>query len=1292
MPHPFRRQRVKVLFGIFAFGLSSVEVLALNPELGIHQYNIRTWRRPNGLPTNAINSIAQSSEGHVWLGTSKGLVVFDGITFNSIGLPGQEKSRPLFVAAMQRRSAGGFWLGLERGGYGYFENQHYFPLQESEQGKALFSTRVVEEAQGGGLFVGFVGSAAQVRPDGSLDVFSPNTDVQAIHQDKEGRVWLGTTSKGLQVLEKGVVRTIEGPAAQLWEGALITSVTVDHKGTIWVGASNGLHRLNPDFSPGAPTGIKAQTNALLVDGHGVLWIGTQSAGLIQYKKGAFSKIEQRDGLASNRILSLELSDEGSLWVGTEDGLSQLADVKFPVFSSAEGMPGEACLSVAAGRNGGVWLGTNNGLGFIKNGEHKAFGINGTDGFSSQWIKRIYPAKNGDVYLLGGSRDISCFRNGKVIQTWYAEQWPQALTEDKIGVILCAGESLYRLGSTGLEPYRLADGSEPVFAWINETLSAADGALWLATKAGVSCIRDGVVTDLCQGKALQDPAFYHLSEDSAGGLWAGRSCGLVRFYKGKLQTIGYQQGLHDEVTYSMVADQLGNFWFDSPSGIFKVKEEQLIAVAEGREPVLSCTVFDGQHVVKTTDKSSREYSGALTAEGQIWLPSAKGAIRIDPLRVTTNSQVPPLFIQRVLVDGMVVPEQPSPQLQPGAGNLEFDYTALDYQAPERIRFRYRLLGFQNDWVEAGARRSAFYTNLNPGFYRFEVQACNADGIWNREGRSYGFTLTPRFYQTSQFRVLSAFGACAVFGIVGLVRFRRRKQEMEATQKQELLQRQMIEGAPVSMVMLEDGSRVLHVNSTFTKTFGYTTDELTDIRTWWASVYVPEPNPEGEAKAAMQDSLASRSEGPDTKERQEVTLRTKEGSPLVIVVRPSQVGERILLVLIDITETRRADKERERLEERLRHAQKMEAIGQLSGGVAHDFNNLLTVIVGNLGMIECEEVLSDTIRDSLKDIKTAAQRAANLTKQLLAFSRKQALRTDRLDLNALVSDTGRMLKRTLGGHIALTVSLSAESIFVKADQGMIEQVLINLALNARDAMPTGGSLSLQTLLPEEVSLLHPHKPERGQVKYVCIRIADTGMGMTPEVLAHIFEPFYTTKEVGRGTGLGLATAYGIVEQHGGWFEVRSQPQEGSCFSFYLPLLPEGEPPALSMVRPAASSAATAKVILLVEDDAGVRLLARRTLELKGHRVLDASSGPAGYALWKEKRDQIELIFTDVVMPNGMNGIEMANRILEEKPELRVIYTSGYSVEVAGGHFSGREGVDFLPKPYTKEELWQIVDRED
>ncbi len=413
---------------------------------------------------------------------------------------------------------------------------------------------------------------------------------------------------------------------------------------------------------------------------------------------------------------------------------------------------------------------------------------------------------------------------------------------------------------------------------------------------------------------------------------------------------------------------------------------------------------------------------------------------------------------------------------------------------------------------------------------------------------------------------------------------------------------------------------------------------------------------------------------------VAWHTKDGRHVDVNLSASVVTDirgvssGMVYVAVDLTD-------RLHLEQQLRQAQKMEAIGRLAGGVAHDFNNLLTVIIGYCQTLLQEIRPGDPLRADIELIRQAGGRAATLTKQLLAFSRRQILMPKVINLNSIVDDMLTMLERVLTEDVQLSAALDPALGHVKADPGQIEQIIMNLVVNARDAMPQGGKLTIET---SNVQIKATHQRSEFMVpgSYVLLSVSDTGCGMDPEVQAHIFEPFFTTKEMGKGTGLGLSTVYGIVKQSDGYIFVYSEPGHGTTFQIYLPRV-EGSTPWVPSGPALVEMPTGTETILLVEDEPNVRILARNTLKRQGYTVLEARHGIEALLLGTQHPEPIHLLLTDVVMPQ-MNGREVADRLLPVRNGMKVLFMSGYAEGAMVHQGLVGQGTGFLQKPFSLEDL--------
>jgi PAS domain S-box-containing protein len=508
---------------------------------------------------------------------------------------------------------------------------------------------------------------------------------------------------------------------------------------------------------------------------------------------------------------------------------------------------------------------------------------------------------------------------------------------------------------------------------------------------------------------------------------------------------------------------------------------------------------------------------------------------------------------------------------------------------------------------------------------------------------------------------------------------RQAAAAALQSSETLFRSVWENSVDGMRLTDENGLIVAVNDAYCKMVGMEAQSLEGKPI--TAVYAASHDGEAMLKRLREHFVTRAGE---RKKQAQYTLH--DGRVLTLEMSDSFIEVRgrplLMLSLIrDITTQKR-------LEEQLRQSQKMEAIGQLAGGVAHDFNNILTVIHGHASLLGMSN-LDETAARSAQQITQAAERAAGLTRQLLTFSRRQLIQPKRLDMNKIVGNMTDMLGRILGEDVTLQLNYSGSPATVEADAGMMEQVLLNLSVNARDAMPRGGQLSVRISVVEVNEGHVQRHPEARTGRFVCVSKSDTGSGIPPENLSRIFEPFFTTKEIGKGTGLGLATVYGIVKQHQGWVEVESTVGKGTTFRIYIPYVgaeqTRTEKPSTQIIVRGGS-----ETILLVEDERPVRELVARVLEKNGYKVLQAGSGTEAVEVWRAHKDEVHLLLTDLIMPGNMNGRELAEALWAERSELKVIFTSGYSADIVGKDFKLESDTNFLQKPYHPQALALSVRR--
>ena len=508
-----------------------------------------------------------------------------------------------------------------------------------------------------------------------------------------------------------------------------------------------------------------------------------------------------------------------------------------------------------------------------------------------------------------------------------------------------------------------------------------------------------------------------------------------------------------------------------------------------------------------------------------------------------------------------------------------------------------------------------------------------------------------------------------------RAEQRRRQIENNSILERLQT-LLDRAPIGCLLSDERFRVTYWNRAAEKIFGFDSAEV-------AGKNIFETIAPCGSKTTLEDLFRRLSQGDDTETDGVFNNLTKGGRTILCEWHNTPLRDAegafqgVVSMCQDITERRN-------MELQLRQAQKLESLGRLAGGIAHDFNNLLTVIQGYAAYSLESPNLSPELRQALDQIHRASERAAQRTGQLLAFSRRQMIELKVVDLKESVDNVAKMLCHILGEDIELEYKAGSSPGLVRADPGLIEQVFMNLAVNARDAMPKGGRLIIDLSVSRIARPFPITNPEARAGEFFCLSVTDTGCGISAENLPHIFEPFFTTKDVGKGTGLGLATAYGIVQQHQGWIEVSSNLGNGTTFRVFLPLSAEAVATAALNHTPAIRTGN--ETILVVEDEPSVQEMLSRLLRNYGYSVLAADSGVAALALWQEHRSRIDLLLTDLVMPGGMNGWELADRLKADEPALAVLYTSGHDPELS------EKGcrVDLITKPYEPKRMAEIVRR--
>jgi PAS domain S-box-containing protein len=742
--------------------LSAGSLLALDPTKSVYQYNCQNWTRQNGLPADVITGVTQTKDGYLWLGTQKGLVRFDGIEYKLFGMT-QPQGRRQQIRSLSKSKDGGMWLSVGRSGFGYYDGQKYFPIEDARWAGKSDNSTTVFEASDGTVWTGSddgLGRWKKGKPKESMFDTNWSSDVLCFHEGSRGRVWMGTAELGLFYWQDGKMFAFPDDSLKKEN---IFAVAEGPDGRIWVGTGNNLLCYDSKFQPVPTPALYNEVKAIVVDTHGVVWVGTGGgAGLARYHNGEFTWLRTTEGLVSDAITSLYEDREGSLWVGTQNGLSQIMDVKFPIYSAREGLPSSSVVSVCNTRQGGLWVTTDKGI--VRYDGEKVSDFPGPTALRQQWFKRVFEAGNGDLYLTDDHKQLVEVSGGQIVKTYTNQLWPTGMVEDAQGLVVAIGNKIFRIRNGQLIPYAYKGGKEPAYYWVFNMCVARDGAIWVASNDGIFRLKDGIVRQWSMAEGLSDNNVSCIFEDVDGAVWAGLASGIARIKDNQLKNITPENGLANNEVYEIVPDNQGNFWMDSVAGILRASRKSLNDFADGKTNQIACEIFDGLDSIKFTGHTKREPMAGTTADGRIWFPNPQGLAMIDPAHLLVNTVVPPVRIQQIRINGIEVQHRQVPKLPEGGGRMEFHFAVLSYIAPLKAKLRYELEGFDKDWIDAEGRRSVLYNNLSPGKYTFRVQGCNADGVWNYAGDEFAVELPPAFYQTTWFFALCVLSVPAGLGLV------------------------------------------------------------------------------------------------------------------------------------------------------------------------------------------------------------------------------------------------------------------------------------------------------------------------------------------------------------------------------------------------------------------------------------------------------------------------------------------------------------------------------------------------
>jgi diguanylate cyclase (GGDEF)-like protein len=766
--------------------MGSVSLLALDPRLELDQYSVERYTTENGLPQSSVLAMVQTRDGYLWLGTYEGLARFDGLNFTVFNKTNTPEMESNGVKALAEDRDGRLWVGTTAGLLCFYQGR--FQRFDSRSGLTNSFILCLHLDRGGILWAGttqglFRYQGKRFFAYTTAQGLSANY-ISSLADDGSGGIWAGT-GRGLNHLKNGKIRMFDTGSSL--PNNDIRALHLDRQGTLWIGSSGGgLFSFRAGRFERLPMPLSSNDiRAIYQDRHGVLWIGTNQEPLYRLKEGRISVMGQRlTSLMSARTI---LEDrEGSLWVGTRDGLLQLKDDKFILYGSRNGLPVDPVRAVFADRQGNIWIGTiGGGLVRFQDGNWKTY--NREHGLLSDHIWSIAQSHDnslwvgtygGGLYRLPGGEKSTAFRRVKGV----ANDIIRALLVDSHDRVWVGtnGGGLDCLEKGRTKNFTTAHGLPSNFIYaLGED---QQGRIWAGGYNGGMAVLEGNRFRTLPSADIADQPVWVIHVDKENDAWVGTDhAGLLWIHNDRIFRFSSRDGLYSDQAFQILEDNRGRLWMNCNQGIYHVLKKDLIAFAAGKLSHIPCISFGKAEGIKVTESSGpAQPAGCIDHRGRIWFPTIRGVSVFEPDRLPMNLVQPPLSIEKVTINDQAYALQKPMVVPPGKGNIEIDYTAISFLQVDKVQFAYRLEGFDADWVAAGNRRSAFYTNLPSGAYTFQVIACNGDGIWNRQGASFSFLLQPYFRQTAAFRWLVALAVLLLMsGILFLLlhRARRRERKLE-----------------------------------------------------------------------------------------------------------------------------------------------------------------------------------------------------------------------------------------------------------------------------------------------------------------------------------------------------------------------------------------------------------------------------------------------------------------------------------------------------------------------------------
>jgi PAS domain S-box-containing protein len=1122
---------------------------ALDPRMQISQYGHTAWRIEDGVFAGTSNVIAQTTDGYLWIGTQTGLTRFDGVRFVSWRPPEGKELPSSRINSLLGARDGSLWIGTTKG-LARWRNGELINYKDPTG-----TIMAILEDRAGTIWVARANLADAKGPlckvtDTGLRCYGTGDGVALLYavtlaSDNRGNIWLAGGPK-VSRWQTDSADTYVSPGlnpAEIFNGVLALASRPD--GSLWVGLvhsgkGGGLQRLaqgawkpfaTPEFD-----GSTLKVTALLADRDNCLWVGTLNQGIYRIQGNKVDHYRSSDGLSGDAVTRLFQDREGNIWIATSRGIDNFHDLRVASFSTRQGLSADQVNSVLAARDGTVWIGNYN-LDVLRSG--KITSIQPRSGLPGRAMTSLLEDRAGRLWV-GVDQELWVYEQGKLRKIHTRDGSPlgtvRAMAEDVDGSIwvattdqIAADRRLFRIQDLRI---REEISSPQLPAVINALAPDPHGGVWLGlASGGLARFRNGQM-EFFPFSSLHDGPVYGLLVNSDTSILAATPSGLVGWKNGGLQTLTVRNGLPCDLIYSLISDRKATLWLYAACGVIAIPNAELQRWWQSPEATVKSRlfdVFDGARPMSTPFQPNASQS----PDGRLWFANQNVVQMIDPAHLDNNPIPPPVHVEEIIADRKNYEPRDGLRLPPLTRDLEIDYTALSFVAPQKVRFRYKLESHDSEWQDPGTRRQAFYANLRPGNYRFRVIACNNDGVCNEEGATLVFTVAPAWYQTWWFRGVSL----AVFLALLWALYQRHIQQVKRQEKQ---LRDVIDTIPALAFSISPDGKNEWVNRRWVEYSGRS-QESSSGSGWRSTVH---PDDLDEHVKKWQKSLASGEPFENEARRRSANGEYRWFLGRAVPLRDAHGN--ILKwygTLTDIEDRKKAEQERERLrrlQADLAHVNRVSMMGEMAASLSHELKQPIAAAITDantcLRWLKRDQPDVEEAREATMRVVKDGTRAAEIINRLRSFYKKDSpLERELVEVNEIVHEMVTLLQGEANRFaVSMRTDLAADLPMITADAVQLQQVLMNFMLNAIEAMKeTGGVLTVKSQRDGDYQLL--------------ISVSDTGVGLPTEKADQIFDAFFTTKA--QGSGMGLAISRSIIESHGG--RLWATPNEGRGATFYFTL---------------------------------------------------------------------------------------------------------------------------------------------